>query len=287
MKRGTTLVATIWAGAIVALTCGRAHAEPACGTDNLLAGRKPARTDSIRGDVALLTDGAIGAEGTVWDAPVAVVLESPSSAVTFDLGEARSVSALYVQADANDTYKISGALEDKPSSYKVLAELPNVVTERGHGLRGRTVTVPATTVRYLRVGDGNGDGYFSLSEIAAFCKAPAPFPPAFRVVAAPPAAANNAAPAAKTGDSGGGSIVLLVIAALGLAWLAYRTVKGVPEESSAASASAATSTPPATGAAAGPDTSSAGESGAREGSPATGQPPGSGGSKPPSGKTES
>jgi hypothetical protein len=238
--RGTRLFLAIIIGASATIAgVSAARAEPTCGTENLLTARKPVATQGVRGDTALLTDGAIAAEGTTWDAPAALILESSASTVTFDLGEARSVSALYVQADANDTYKIAGALEDKPDAYKVLAEVPNVVVDRGHGLRGRTVTIPAATIRYLRIGEGNGDGYFSLSEVAAYCKTPTPFPPPFRIVAAPAAPAAEAPAPAKRGD-GGGSILLLAIAALGLAWLAYRTVKGVPEEKAAA----ASSTPP-------------------------------------------
>ena len=57
----------------------------------------------------------------------------------------------------------------------------------GHGLRGRTVTVDPTMVRFLRIGEGLGDNFYSISEFAAYCRAPNPFPPQFRNVDAPPA----------------------------------------------------------------------------------------------------
>ena len=43
-------------------------------------------------------------------------------------------------------------------------------------------------MRYLRIGEGIGDGFFSIAEFAAFCQTPTPFPPAFRQSDAPLAA---------------------------------------------------------------------------------------------------
>jgi hypothetical protein len=192
-----------------------------CGTENLLAGRKPAQSQDIKGELVLITDGQVGAEGTVWDAPVGVVLETPTAQVTYDLGEPREISAIVVQADANDTYKVRGSLDNSPTGYKVLAELANVV-DRGHGLRTRAVEIPPTTVRYVRFGEGSGDNYFSLAEFAAYCKKPSPFPPTMKVVDVP--AAQSAEPAVAPAKDGGRSVLLLAAAALGLAWLAYRTL---------------------------------------------------------------
>jgi hypothetical protein len=57
--------------------------------------------------------------------------------------------------------------------------------DRGHGLRGRSVEIPPMTVRYLRVGEGTGDSFYSISEFAAYCLRPNPFPPVMRTSAAP------------------------------------------------------------------------------------------------------
>jgi len=202
-----------------------AHAAPSraasCGTENLLAGKKPSQSQDLKGDTGLLTDGTVGTEGTVWDAPVVVILQTPAAQVTYDLGEAREISAVVVQADANDTYKIRGSVDGSPASYKVLAEVANVV-DRGHGLRTRALEIPATTVRYLRFGDGSGDNYYSLSEFAAYCKKPTPFPPTMKAVEPPPA--QSAEPAVVPAKDGGRSVLLLAAVALGLAWLAYRTL---------------------------------------------------------------
>src|SRR6185295_961530 len=103
-------------------------------------GKKPHLQTDIKGNVALVTDGAVGGEGSQWDAPVAVTFDTAQSALVYDLGEPRQVGAFFVQADANDTYKISGSLETAPASFKPLVQLANVV-DRGHGLRTRNLEV--------------------------------------------------------------------------------------------------------------------------------------------------
>jgi hypothetical protein len=76
-------------------------------------------------------------------------------------------------------------------SYRPLAEAVNVV-DRGHGLRTRLIVEAPATVRFLRIGDANGDGAFSISEFAAYCWGPSS-PPRLRIAGenrpAPPAPA--------------------------------------------------------------------------------------------------
>jgi hypothetical protein len=250
----------VLAATILTLAWTAPASAASCGTEDLVAGKKPYQSQDAKGDLALITDGAVGAEGTQWDAPVVVTLETPAGSVTYDLGEARQVSALVVQADANDTYKVSGSVDGAPGSYKVLAELPNVV-DRGHGLRTRTVEIPPATLRYLRVGEGQGDGFYSISELAAYCKKPSPFPPALKVVEAPKAGEAVAAPPPK---DGGRSVLVLVAALLGLAWLVYRTLHrskaagGGPAPPSAPDTS---SGPGASGESGGPGESGGGDGG--------------------------
>ena len=158
-----------------------------CTTDNLLAGKRPWQWQDLRGDAALVTDGAIGPEGAQWDGPAGVILETGAGSLTYDLGQPTPITGLYLQADANDTYKVLGSLDGTPGSYKLVVEMENA-SDRGHGLRARSVQIPPMTVRYLRVGEGVGDGFYSISEISVYCKVPSPFPPAMRVVQAPMAA---------------------------------------------------------------------------------------------------
>lgn len=156
----------------------------ACTTDNLLAGKRPWQWQDLRGDAALVTDGAVGPEGAQWDAPVGIVLETLAGSLTYDLGQPTPITGLYLQADANDTYKIMGSLDGSPSSYKLVVEVENAA-DRGHGLRARSIQIPPMTVRYLRVGEGVGDGFFSISEFAAYCQVPLPFPPVMKQSQAP------------------------------------------------------------------------------------------------------
>jgi spermidine synthase len=160
-----------------------AGAEPAvtvpCDATNLLAGKAPAEQLGVTGNAARITDGAASHEGAAWDAPTAITFSGGGS-ITYDLGGPRSVSAAYVQADANDTYRLSGSLDGTPGSYRVLADLENA-RRFGHGLRGRTARFPPTVVRFLRVSEGVGDGAYSIAELTVHCSTPTPFPPALRL----------------------------------------------------------------------------------------------------------
>ncbi|HEY8927100.1 MAG TPA: hypothetical protein VIU64_22110, partial [Polyangia bacterium] len=268
-----------------------------CGTDDLLAGKLPVEAQDVTGVPSLVTDGSVGPEGTVWDAAVAVILSNGGATLTYDLGAVRSIGALVLQADANDTYKVLGSADGTPGSYKLLALLANVVdrgpglrtravrsigalvlqadandtykvlgsadgtpgsykllallanvVDRGPGLRTRAVRFPAAQVRYLRVGPGDGDNAYSIAELAAYCRAPEPFPPAFPTVAAPLAAAPAPAPASggdklgqsadDAGGGGGGNRFELLFVAAGLALFALvrgstRRRKATSEPSSA------------------------------------------------------
>jgi hypothetical protein len=215
----TSLVAILALASLPSLT---AAAAP-CGTENLLAGKKPSASQAVKGDLGLVTDGQAGPEGADWNSPLGVTLENANSSITFDLGEAREISAVVAQADANDTYKVMGSADGSPGSFKMLVELANVVNT-GHGLRTRATQVPPTTVRFLRIGDANGDAYFSLSEFQAYCKAPTPFPPGMKIVEAPPAAAADSQAPPKPGSDTGRWALLLTAVALALAWLAYKTI---------------------------------------------------------------
>ncbi len=162
------------------LVAATAHAEtPACPPGNLLANRAPSGWVQIRGELPRTTDGEVAPEGARWNAPLAVVLATDRSSLTFDLGAPRSLTAIWLQADANDRYTVAGSLDGR-----TFPPLGTVDIVEGHGLRARSLEVPGTTVRYLRFGDGIGDGYFSLSELAAYCARPTPYPPAMRVGAA-------------------------------------------------------------------------------------------------------
>jgi hypothetical protein len=158
-----------------------------CGTENLIAGKMPAAWQDAHGDARLVTDGKVATEGAQWDTTSVVeFLDTPAGTLTYDLGVVRSVSAFLLQADANDSYKVFGATENTPSSFKLLTEIESVVNE-GHGLRKRAVRIEPTAVRFIKVGEPLGDNSYSISEFQVYCQAPNPFPPKLPIVDAPAA----------------------------------------------------------------------------------------------------
>jgi spermidine synthase len=176
-------VTSIWIAAFAA--CGacseaRAQLDP-CTSANALAGLLPSRMEHIRRNAALVTDGAVAAEGALWDSAPALMLDTAASAITYDLGRELQLSAVYLQADANDTYTLSAASE-LDGIYRPLVKIANVIAS-GHGLRGRTARFAPVRTRFVRVSEPRGDGAFSVSELALYCEPPTPFPPPMRVVA--------------------------------------------------------------------------------------------------------
>jgi hypothetical protein len=211
MRRALIAAALAWAVSSTAV------AAP-CDTSNVLGRKTPAGAAEVNGDPRLLTDGAVGPEGDPWNAPVGVTMQGKTASITYDLGQARDVSAFYMQGDANDTYVISGSLEDAQESYHVLATFPNVIAS-GHGLRARTVEIAPATVRYLRFAPGEGDGFFSITELAAYCRKPSPFPPIMKdAAAAEKDSAPDTTPPGWRAFMGlyGLGLVVLVVAALAL-----------------------------------------------------------------------
>jgi len=53
----------------------------------------------------------------------------------------------------------------------------------------RTLDVGGMAARFLRVGEGKRRRFYSVSEVAAYCQTPTPFPPQMKVVDAPAATA--------------------------------------------------------------------------------------------------
>jgi hypothetical protein len=161
----------------LALALGATETRAAdCPAGNLLAGRAPWAWQDIRGRKELATDGVKAPEGAVWDAPLAVVLDTASATLTWDLGQAMPLSVAWIQADANDSYAVWGSLDGRQYT-----EIGHIGPVDGHGLRGRALGLGGRAVRFLRFGEGDGDGLYSLAEIQVFCQIPTPFPPALPV----------------------------------------------------------------------------------------------------------
>ena len=165
-----------------------AHAQnlsavPACPEGNLLAHKTPVNWQEVRRELSLLTDESVAPEGAMWDSQPAVIFDTGASTVTWDLGAVTNLRSFVLQADANDTYTVWGSLDGK--DYKVFGQLDPVPN---HGLRTRVLNVGGMPARFLRLGEGVGDSFYSISEFAAYCQVPTPFPPTMKVVDAPAAA---------------------------------------------------------------------------------------------------
>ena len=157
-------------------------ARAACPAGNLLAGKQAWAWQELRGQKELATDGVKAPEGAIWDAALAVVLDTGAATITWDLGDAFPLAAAWIQADANDSYSLWGSTDGRRFS-----ELGHINPVEGHGLRGRSLGLGNTPVRFLRFGEGVGDNLYSLAEIQVFCEIPTPFPPPMPVGTAAPA----------------------------------------------------------------------------------------------------
>ena len=112
----------------------RADGAPACPTGNLLAGRRPVAWVETKREMGVLTDEAVVPEGSAWDAGPAMILDNAGSSVTFDLGEPTIVTAMVVQADANDSYAVWASVDGN-----TYTEVGRVGVAPQHGLRTRAL----------------------------------------------------------------------------------------------------------------------------------------------------
>jgi hypothetical protein len=186
---------------------------PACPEGNLLAHKTPVTWQEVRRDLGLLTDESVAPEGAMWDSQPAVIFDTAAATVTWDLGAVTLLRSFAIQADANDTYTVWGSLDGK--DFKVLGQIDPV---SNHGLRTRVLNVGGMSARFVRVGEGVGDGSYSMSEVAAYCQVPTPFPPAMKVVDAP-AATVPPKHLLDNWDNDSSARWQLILAGLGLAFL--------------------------------------------------------------------
>ena len=178
----------VFAGLLV-LGAGGALAQPvsssaaACPEGNLLAGRLPGVQHGANRALKLVTDGVVAQEGGIWNAPLAVLLQTRASTLTWDLGAVTKLEVAWIQADANDYYTVWTSLDGQ--NFQPVGRIDPV---EGHGLRGRSVALGGIEARYFRFGEGEGDDAYSVSEVQVFCQRPTPFPPQLTVSQAAPAA---------------------------------------------------------------------------------------------------
>lgn len=132
-------------------------------------------TEGTRGKARRIQDGRLAQEGTFWsNRSHALVLKEENAHLRIDLGGTRNVGALVIQADKNDTYAIEASLDGE--EWVPLWLAPPVNTEDGLRTRHTRLDTPRP-VRYLRVEGRDGDGYYSISELRAYCEPPDTWPP--------------------------------------------------------------------------------------------------------------
>ena len=151
--------------------------DAACPPGNLLAGKSPGVRLGVN-NAGRLTNGVMAGEGDPWNTELTAVLSTPKSHVVYDLGAVTTVTALDLQGDNNDDYIVE--LSDDGVSFTQLWVADPV---SGQGMRRRGTRSLEGRGRYLRLRAQGGDGYFSVSEIQAFCAKPAMWPPPVEVKA--------------------------------------------------------------------------------------------------------
>src|SRR5262249_34876161 len=143
--------------------------------------RKPVQGDGLKGFPAVIADGVLQQEGSWWEQPAgSVVLTSPQAMLFVDLQQDTEIRALVLQGDNNDVYHVEASV-DGTTWREIWAAGP----VHDMGLRTRWIKLAAAQpAHYLRFHGTDGDGFFSVSELRAYCSVPAEWPPA--LVAPPP-----------------------------------------------------------------------------------------------------
>ena len=170
MMRALPIIALAW------FAVSATAQELACPPGNLLQGRAPSLYDGAY-KLRALTDGVQPNEGAFWNTDFTGVLESEASFLIYDLGRVTLLQGLTIQADNNDTLEIYVSRDGEDFDY--LWTMPTVPRE---GMRGREIGYLDIPVRFLRIGDAKGDGFFSIGEVQAFCQKPLMWPPVVRRV---------------------------------------------------------------------------------------------------------
>ncbi|HKP60039.1 MAG TPA: discoidin domain-containing protein [Polyangiales bacterium] len=131
----------------------------------------------IKTGVGVVTDGAISVEGSFWSGNDSVVLPKDQPVLGYDLGGVQLLKAFLLQGDNNEDYILEGSTDTE--HWAPLWTAPPVWV--GQGLRTRSVVLKQpVAARYVRVNPQGGDGFYSVSELQAYCEVPKAFPPKLR-----------------------------------------------------------------------------------------------------------
>ncbi|MET0410076.1 MAG: discoidin domain-containing protein, partial [Polyangiaceae bacterium] len=153
------------------LLAGCSQKERAAASPDLLFGRSPSAVVGVA-CAECLTDGTAAIPGDPWESSLSARFASNDSFAVYDLGQVTRITALWLQGDHNDEYRV--LLSDDGAVFEQIWSAPRVAQQ---GLRDRFVRDLDASGRYLRVEPARGDRRFALSELMAFEQAPAVFPP--------------------------------------------------------------------------------------------------------------
>ena len=134
-----------------------------CPEGDLLLGKTPSFVRGVA-EPARLVDGDGAPPGAPWNSVEAAELKGASARIEWDLGASVPLTAVDLQADSNDEYVLSVSEDGKSFTPLWLAPAtkePGLQRRIGSGLTSRA--------RYLRLEPRGGDGYYSVSEVRAWC----------------------------------------------------------------------------------------------------------------------
>lgn len=154
----------VWGMLLLGFSCG------SNGT-GLLAGRSPSNVNGVF-KVEVLNDGVAVPNNDNWNTSRSARFDCNGGSVDFELGGDRSVDALWLQGDNNDTYSV--LLSNDGQAWVQVWTAPVVPTP---GMQPRFADKLGARGRFLRVQAAGGDGSCALSEVIAFEQTPSEFPP--------------------------------------------------------------------------------------------------------------
>jgi hypothetical protein len=143
-----------------------------------LAGLRVSKSEGVRG-ASRLNDGLVPKEGGSWNSNRTAVFSSSAAYVEYDLGSEKSISAVALMGDNNDTYLVSGSTDGY--TFKPLFTAQRV---RETGMRWRHESSLNASARYLRLQPGRGDASLSVAELNIFVEPPPSLPPRLSTVSA-------------------------------------------------------------------------------------------------------
>ncbi|MCL2824138.1 MAG: discoidin domain-containing protein [Polyangiaceae bacterium] len=138
-------------------------------SDSLVHGQSPSQSFAVK-NTGKLTDGIIPRTGDFWNTDLTATFRR-SGSITFDLGEPKTIRAIYLSGDANDNYVVDISSDGQSYEHMWTAK-----AERGAGMQPRTTSNLDARGRYIRITGEGGDNLFSIGEIQIFDKIPDKIP---------------------------------------------------------------------------------------------------------------